>query len=367
MEIEIMKKGKLVILVLLLISLFISLNNTSAYFISSTSYNNEFKTENYNINLEGNGGIFSTSNLSINKDNLILPKPTKNGYDFLGYSNVLNGNAIYSLNTKASIINDKTIYAKWSPTNYSINYELNGGTNNSNNPTSYNIETNTFSILNPTKTNFVFKGWSGDNTTISKGSTGNKSYTANWTENYTEFWIKYNSSGGSWNGGQTEFTQYYKYLYNSNKVSMTNNGGYDGSNPSRKGWHFNGWNPNPSSSNHSNQTAYAQWKDDIAPVFGSAYLSYIGPGTNATNRYYKIQLDSFIEEGSGLNTHCWFLHGTSSWDCMNSNQQIDRNGRPYEYGNSIRCNANHTMDYYFIDNAGNRSITGTIDFYVPCN
>lgn len=72
------------------------------------------------------------------------------------------------------------------PTTYSISYNLNGGSNPGN-PTSYNILSNTFTLKNPTRSGYTFMGWSGTgisgkskSVTISKGSTGNRSYTANW-------------------------------------------------------------------------------------------------------------------------------------------------------------------------------------------
>ena len=75
--------------------------------------------------------------------------------------------------------------------NYSISYTLNGGSV-SGNPTSYNVETASFTLKSPTRTEYIFTGWTGSNgstpqtnVTISKGSTGNKSYTANWKCNDT--------------------------------------------------------------------------------------------------------------------------------------------------------------------------------------
>ena len=83
------------------------------------------------------------------------------------------------------------ISVNWNPNSYTIGYNYNGGTNPGN-PTTYNAETATFTLKNPTKVGYTFKGWTGSNgstpqttVTISKGSTGNKSYTANWTRNFT--------------------------------------------------------------------------------------------------------------------------------------------------------------------------------------
>ena len=55
---------------------------------------------------------------------------------------------------------------------FNITYDLNDGTVSGTNPTSYNVNTNTFTLINPTRTGFTFKGWSGtdlegdENTTV---------------------------------------------------------------------------------------------------------------------------------------------------------------------------------------------------------
>ena len=85
------------------------------------------------------------------------------------------------------------------PATYTLSYTLNGGSLASENPTSYTIETATFTLNNPTKTGYDFAGWTGSNgntpqatVTIAKGSTGNKSYTANWTSrNDTHYTVKH--------------------------------------------------------------------------------------------------------------------------------------------------------------------------------
>ncbi len=88
-------------------------------------------------------------------------------------------------------------------TGYSIIYELNGGTVAFGNPTAYSEGTDTFTLTNPTRTGYTFKGWSGTDltgdenqtVTIVMGSTGNRTYTANWTANtYT---VSFDANGGS--------------------------------------------------------------------------------------------------------------------------------------------------------------------------
>ena len=83
---------------------------------------------------------------------------------------------------------------------YSISYTLNGGTV-SGNPTTYTVE-NAITLNNPTKDGYTFDGWTGTglsgktvNVTIPKGSTGNRSYTANFSPN--TYKVKFNANGGT--------------------------------------------------------------------------------------------------------------------------------------------------------------------------
>ncbi len=75
--------------------------------------------------------------------------------------------------------------------NYTIEYQLNDGTleDGKVNPTTYTIETPDITLNNPVKENNNFEGWTGTGltektteVTIPQGSTGNREYTANWTE-----------------------------------------------------------------------------------------------------------------------------------------------------------------------------------------
>ncbi len=72
---------------------------------------------------------------------------------------------------------------------YTISYNLNGGAHGTTHPSSYNVTSNTFTISNPTRDGYTFKGWSGTglsgdtnkNVSVAQGSIGNRTYTANWT------------------------------------------------------------------------------------------------------------------------------------------------------------------------------------------
>lgn len=82
---------------------------------------------------------------------------------------------------------DKKLTAKWKANTYTITYNTDGGTLPSTAPKNFNVESAAFVIPQPTKTGYVFTGWTGSNgttpqttVTIPLGSIGDKSYTANW-------------------------------------------------------------------------------------------------------------------------------------------------------------------------------------------
>ncbi|MBQ9298213.1 MAG: InlB B-repeat-containing protein [Clostridia bacterium] len=115
--------------------------------------------------------------------------PSKQGYTFNGWFTAASGGTQVTSTTTMPAANT-TYYAHWTANTYTIGYTLNGGTVATANPTSYTVETNNITLNNPTKTGYTFTGWTGSNgttaqttVTIAKGSTGNKTYTANWTDN----------------------------------------------------------------------------------------------------------------------------------------------------------------------------------------
>ena len=122
---------------------------------------------------------------------------TRTGYTFKGwYDNEnLTGSPVTAIsNTETG---NKEYWAKWEINQYTITYDLAGGTADDN-PTGYTVETETFTLNTPTRPGYTFTGWSGTGldgennmtVTIPKGSTGERSYMAHW---------RYNggSSGGS--------------------------------------------------------------------------------------------------------------------------------------------------------------------------
>ena len=119
-----------------------------------------------------------------------------NGYKLSALTD--NGTAVSPLpqlgvaqsRTISSTEESVTLSATFAPIDYAITYDLKGGTLPSGvtNRTSYNIETATFTLNNPTREHYDFAGWTGTGlnaptktVTIAKGSTGDRAYTATWT------------------------------------------------------------------------------------------------------------------------------------------------------------------------------------------
>ncbi len=202
----------------------------------------KWRANSYNVSLDTNGGECDTQTLQVvYGENATLPVATKNGYSFAGwqYNNqLIDGN-------NWSIANDCTLVAQWTTLAYQITYNLDGGTNSNSNPMSYTVVDN-FSLQQPTKEGYTFMGWTTDSNStpakdiqIAVGTTGNKTYTANWQANtYT---ITYDANGGT-------VAQQTQQVTFDEQVSLLI--------PTRNGYTFDGW--------YLNDTKYEGGKYAIA-------------------------------------------------------------------------------------------------------
>lgn len=109
------------------------------------------------------------------------------GYEFAGWFTDEGCTQKFDPDT-TTVTGDTKAYGKGTPIEYTISYELNGGTvSGGDNPTKYNIESNDITLKNPTRPGYKFIGWRGTgltgntNTTVTikKGSTGERQYYAN--------------------------------------------------------------------------------------------------------------------------------------------------------------------------------------------
>ena len=149
--------------------------------------------------------------------------PTREGYTFAGWDTAIPA---------TMPAGDMTITAQWTVNQYTITYDLDGGTAEGN-PDTYTVETDAFTLKNPTRPGYTFTGWSGtgltgeDNLTVTipKGSTGNRSYTAHWSLN--TYSITYDLNGGTASGNPTSYTV--------ESATITLN------QPTKTGYTFTGW------------------------------------------------------------------------------------------------------------------------------
>ena len=77
--------------------------------------------------------------------------PTREGYTFAGWDKAIPA---------TMPAENLTITAQWRVNRYTITYDLDGGTADDN-PTGYTVETETFTLKNPTRPGYIFSGWSG--------------------------------------------------------------------------------------------------------------------------------------------------------------------------------------------------------------
>lgn len=125
----------------------------------------------------------------------------RRGYVLAGWLDNPNGTGTPVMSISVDKITSTDYYAKWNLVNYKITYNLNGGTNPDGIKQTYTIEDNDIKLPSPTRDGGTFASWFTDSnfsqpiTTISKGTTGDKTLYAKW--NLTTYTIKFDTKGGS--------------------------------------------------------------------------------------------------------------------------------------------------------------------------
>ena len=167
--------------------------------ISDVTFTPIFEPHKYKITYELNGGTNSAENPEISytvKDgNIVLQDPVKTGYEFTGW---YNGQTPVEA-IEAGSTGDIELTAEWKIINYNITYKLNGGTDNDDNPSEYDIEEETIVLKDPVRRGYTFLGWYNEDQTlvevIEAGSTGDIELTAKWK--VINYKITYIANGGN--------------------------------------------------------------------------------------------------------------------------------------------------------------------------
>ena len=164
-------------------------------------------------------------------EGVTLQDPTKAGYTFEGWFTDSEFETAFTGITEGSTGNI-TVYAEWEIIDYTITYNLNGGTNHVSNPTTYTVLTEGVTLQDPTKAGYTFEGWFTDSefetafTGITEGSTGNITVYAEWE--IIDYTITYNLDGGTNHGDNPE-----TYTILTDDITLQN--------PSKAGYTFEGW------------------------------------------------------------------------------------------------------------------------------
>ena len=288
---------------------------------------------------------------------------TKDGYTWKGWYSDQAGSATLheddddDFTWSATRTGNISVYACYNFITYDITYNLNSGTNHPSNPATFNVETSTITLQNPTRTGYTFGGWydnsslTGDAvTTIAKGTHEDQEFWAKWTaKTYT---ITLNQNGATTESDPTSLTATYdgRAGGTSDQFTLTN--------PEKTGYTFAGWyeseggtgaeiittaryykweaNPYVTTTglwqHDGNVTVYAKWTPNDYAVtlsttgetgYGSnapanqtatfgAGLPTITPPTGAAG--YKFQ--GYFTAANGAGTQYYNANGTSAhaWD-----------------------------------------------------
>ncbi|MBR6550262.1 MAG: InlB B-repeat-containing protein [Paludibacteraceae bacterium] len=329
--------------------------NATAYTAAITLYA-KWKALSFELTWDPNGGTITTPGSPEGGEveagtPLKAPTVTKEHYDNTGWNPevpaVMPGE-------------DVTYIAQWTPKEYKITYNLNGG-NGTMTPATYTIESETFTLPNnPTKTGYTFAGWYANAeltgnavTQIEKGSTGDKTYWAKW--DVASYTITFDLEGGT--GGTSTLTvQYEAQLPNitiPTKAGHLFLGYYNGDNGTGTQYYDasgKGLKPMPA----NNLTLYAKWLNSSDCIFfynnlgwSNVYVYFYnnadghnywadgyGTGANKQQKFWENNPYYEMEHGTMTQikgTNIWYYYATyiktnqrSKVSFANVNQSCDK-------------------------------------------
>ncbi len=246
----------------------------------------------YTLRLHHNDGTGAYTDMAMTYDqSKNIQSISRTGYTFDGWSTTADGAVVYTdqqevSNLTATDGGTVDLYAQWTAITYSITYDLAGGTVATANPTSYSIESNNFTLANPTRTGYTFAGWTGTDlneptmeVTIPTGSTEHRSYTATWTAHTYSVHFDKNSDSATGTIADQAFTYGVSHQLTANAFTAP------------VGYQFYRWTTNADGSgdSYTNQqeinnltaengatlTLYAQWEVVPWSGTGSSKTPYI--------------------------------------------------------------------------------------------
>ncbi|MBQ4644377.1 MAG: InlB B-repeat-containing protein [Clostridia bacterium] len=178
---------------------------TSASYSASSSFTTNANTtlyavwkedvKTYTISYDANGGSGAPASQTIEYAScllLTLEIPTRAGYTFLGWSESSTATTPtyergdFYCDAEKSVI----LYAVWTPNEYTVSYNANGGTGAPSSQTKYHDTALILSTTIPTRSGYTFLGWSTSSTATSASYLAGSSFTSNANTTLYAVWQK---------------------------------------------------------------------------------------------------------------------------------------------------------------------------------
>ena len=267
-----------------------------------------------------------------------LPEPVRTGYTFEGWYEAedLSGQKLDANSLWTSYAADGNLYAKWAPLNYTIEYNLNGGSMGSPTIQTYTIE-DAVQFAVPQMEGYTFAGWYTDEgltkpagDSFAAGRTGDITLYAKWEPN--EYTVTYNYN---LNTGET-----LQGSYPAN-TTVTYGRKYSMAVPERFGYEFNGWRDAEGAfySNEDGTATFNSWNvaEDI-----TLYADW-------TLVYYQLQIDDrgviyWVKPDGSISKVESQIPGNVTLSLLDIIENFRKTARNLKVGHKFA---------YFIDESGN--------------
>ena len=273
------------------------------------------------LKFDGNGATDGSMNeMTIDTDvsiNLIENKFSKDGFVFKGWSTTKDGDVIYKNKDLYTMGTEPvyTLYAVWGYETFYIVYNLEGGTNDKDNPTTYDKHS-TVLLKNPTREGYEFDGWFTDDKfeneifQINEGTSGTVILYAKWTPNLNTLHFDGN---GAIEGTMSDVT-----IASNGSITLPSNLF------TKSNFEFIGWATSPNGDViykdgavftmgvEKSYTLYAIWKAKGATIVINGNGATIGHTDTISlmpENYFTIPENTFIKNGYKFNENGeWSLY-----------------------------------------------------------
>ena len=265
--------------------------------------------KNYTVSYNANGGSGAPGNQTkVHGVSLTLSstKPTRGGYTFQGWSITKDGAVKYAAGAAYTDNAAVTLYAVWKLNTYTVKYDANGGSGAPGNQTKTHGTNLTLSTAKPSRSGYIFKGWSTTKDGAVAYAAG-ATYTANaaitlyakWAKAYTVSYVAKDASNVP--AAQTK----------EHGVTLT----LSAKKPTKTGYTFVGWSSTDggeleyaaggSYTKDTNITLYAKWQINTYAVTYNANGGSGAPAKQTKTYGINLTLSATKPTRSGYTFQGW--------------------------------------------------------------